>query len=150
MSVCLPFTEGRMERVGKRGMIQHRGMCPVCCTVPDSSGIHVSVYWNDRGNWCRIFSRLCMADSVQYVWCTVHCGGIIRNAGGSSTSYRSQRIWCCLYDHLQQGDRQACSHAVCKKRGQSLKNLYMSKMTGKICFFLTWIYTIDKIFANVD
>ena len=93
MSVCLPFTEDCVARSGR--------LCDIYRAVPGTSGVNVSVYWYDWWNWSWIFSRICMADSIQYFWRIVHRSRIIWNAGCGCTSYRCKCIWFGLYRNLQ-------------------------------------------------
>ena len=96
MSVCLPFTNDCVARSGKRWM------SVIHCSVYGSSEVYVCLYRNHWRNRCRIFGRIFLADSVQYIWSAFHCVRSVWNAICSSTPNWCQPVWFCLYGPVQQ------------------------------------------------
>ena len=50
----------KSNKMGKKDIMKIECPCFVSCVTR----IHVSVYRDDRWNWCGLFCRICMADRI--------------------------------------------------------------------------------------
>ena len=101
LHVCMSSIYRRLHGTRRKTRnVQHCRMCFIHRIIPDPSEIHVSVYRHDRWNWRRLFSRICLADCIQYFRSIIHRSRTVRHAGSSSTSYRCQCIRSNIYDPM--------------------------------------------------